>query len=90
MKRLKCQCGSPAIMQSDIWPSIFLCNECYKRVTEYFATRMPETLDNNPLAADLCGLEQHDDRYRIWIIGDSYVCKEFYFTNRKLILDKPT
>ncbi len=87
MKRIKCLCGSAAIMQSDIWPSIKLCNDCYKSFTNYMATKMPDLLDGNPLAEDLCGLEPHGDRCRIWIIEDSYVCREFYFSNRKLTLD---
>lgn len=87
MKRLVCQCGSPAIMQSDLWPSIKLCHDCYKSFSTFIATRMPETLDGNPLAADLLGLEPHGDRYRVWITDDSFVSREFYFSIRKLTLD---
>lgn len=87
MKRIKCQCGTPAVMESELWPSIRLCHECYKSTAEFFATKMPEVLDGNPLAMDICGLELHGDRYRIWIINDSYVCKEFYFRSRKMTLD---
>lgn len=88
MKRIKCLCGSAAIAQSDIWPSIKLCHDCYKSFSEFMATKMPETLDGNPLAADLCGLDPHGDRYRIWITDDSFVSREYYFSNRRLTLDK--
>lgn len=88
MKRLVCQCGAIATCESDLWPSIKLCNTCYNLVAAYFVTRMPELLDGNPLSADLMGLEPIGDRYRVWIIGDSYVCKEHYFGSRKLTLDK--
>lgn len=75
-------------MESELWPSVRLCYECYRKLMGYFGTRMPGLLDGNPLACDLLGLEPHDDRYRIWIVEDSTVCKELYFASRKMTLDK--
>ena len=68
-------------MGSDRWPSIQLCYECFKKVSHFFAARMPELLDGNPLAVELLGIEQCDDRYRLWLVDESFVCREFYFSD---------
>lgn len=83
MKRFKCQCGSPAVMGSELWPSITLCYDCFQKVSKFFMTHCKDTLDANPLAVELLGLEQHGDRYRLWLVGDDFVAREFYFTDSK-------
>lgn len=83
MKRFTCQCGAQAVAGSERWPSIKLCHECFQKVAKYFMTHMPTTLDHNPLAVEILGLEQHGDRCRLWNIDDDFTAREFYFKTRR-------
>lgn len=63
MKRLKppvcTSCKGLAVFQSEVWPSIYICQPCRVKVTSYLWKKMPEVLEGNPFVREFCDTDGH-------------------------------